>query len=335
MKVARGTTPIDIGSFVSSYELVDVIGAGGMGVVFDAESDGRHVAVKLLTTQRLADERALRRFRDEALVGCIVRHPNLAATLEHGDTDNGVPFLVMERVCGETLGTRIQRDGIPSLSRAVTLVQQILAGLGALHAAGIVHGDVKSDNVLVERLDDGRDHARLIDFGLAHVQFAVNEEVRRPGPDEELVSGTPEYMAPEVIRGQGSSMASDLYAVGVILYELITGSTPFAGGTPCEITRRHLEDDVVPPSLRCEGDLPAMLERIVLRALAKAPSERFASATAFAAALGVTMPLLRAAQPARNTQRISRDTPTLDWNREVEQRIALGTPRYARSRRAR
>lgn len=333
MKLGRGTTPIAIGELVGEYQLREVIGAGGMGVVFDAEAAGRHVAIKILTNQRLADDRALRRFRDEALVGEIVRHPNLTATLEHGDTRDGLPFLVMERVCGETLGTQIQRDGIPSMRRAIVLVQQILAGLEALHAAGIVHGDVKSDNILVERLDDGSDHARLIDFGLAHVQFAPTDDVRRPGPDEELVSGTPEYMAPEVILGHGSSMASDLYAVGIILYELITGSTPFAGGSAGEIVRRHLEDEVVPPSLRCEAEMPAMLERIMLRALVKDPAGRFATASAFAAALALTMPLLRDETSTRITQRLSRDTPTLNWGREIQQRICRGTPRHAKSKR--
>lgn len=330
MSFGKGTRPIEVGSFVGSYELLDVIGTGGMGVVFDAESDGRHVAVKLLSEQRLADERAVRRFRDEAIVGRIVRHPNLTATYEDGSTVDGVPFLVMERVCGETLGVRIQRDGCPSLPRAITLVQQILAGLGAMHAVGIVHGDVKSDNVLVERLDDGTDHARLIDFGLAHVQFSPTDDVRRPGPDEELVSGTPEYMAPEVIRGEGSSMASDLYAVGIILYELLTGSTPFAGGVPSEIVRRHLVDDVVPPSLRCEVEVPSMLDRIALRAIAKDPAERFPNAEAFLSALSVVLPLLPNSRGGRTTQRMSRDSPTLNWSREVERRIARGTPRRAK-----
>ena len=327
MKLARGTRPIEIGSFVGSYELLDVIGVGGMGVVFDAECDGRHVAVKLLSEQRLSDERALRRFHDEALVGRIINHPNVTATLEEGSTVDGVPFLVMERVCGETLGVRIQREGCPTLPRAVTLIQQILAGLGAMHAVGIVHGDVKSDNVLVERLDDGSDRARLIDFGLAHVQFSPTDDIRRPGPDEELVSGTPEYMAPEVIQGKGSSMSSDLYAVGVILYELLTGSTPFGGGSPAEIVRRHLDDEVVPPSLRAEVEMPSMLDRIVLRAIAKDPAKRFPDADSFAAALAVVMPLLQDTRGGRTTQRMSRDTPTLNWSREIERRVARGTPR--------
>lgn len=332
MKVAQGTMPIHVGSLLGPYEVRSVIGAGGMGVVYEAQTAGGPVALKVLHPQRCEDERALRRFHDEVVAGLIVSHENLAATIDHGEVD-GVPYLVMERVCGEPLGTRLQRDGAPSLRRGVEIARQILAGLGALHAAGIVHGDVKSDNVLLESLEDGDVRARLIDLGLAHVQFSPDDDVRRPGPDEEVVSGTPEYMAPEVIRGEGASTASDLYGVGVILYELITGATPFAGGAPSEITRRHLEDEVVPPSLRCEDDVPALLERIVLRALAKEPAQRFPSAAAFSAALAVVLPIVSDVPTQRVTMRLSRETPTLDWNREVRWRAARGTPHYGKPRR--
>ncbi len=332
VKLARGTMPIEIGTLVGPYEVRSLIGAGGMGVVYEACPAGGQttVALKVLHPQRLEDQRAIRRLRDEAHAGRIVNHANLAATLDSGDTVDGFPFLVMERVCGEPLGIRIQRDGAVSLRRAVSIVQQLLAGLGALHSAGVVHGDVKSDNVLVERQSDGSDVARLIDFGLAHVEFD-DHDVRRPEPDEELVSGTPEYMAPEVIRGEGSTASSDLYAVGVILYELITGSTPFAGGSPSEIVQRHLADAVVPPSLRCDHDVPAILERVVLRALEKDPARRFPSAAAFGAALAVTLPLLDDVVGRRITQQFSREAPTLDWKPELRARVGRGTPRHRKA----
>jgi serine/threonine-protein kinase len=330
MSLARGTMPITLGMLVGPYEIREVIGAGGMGVVFEAQLPvGKRVALKLLHPQRVDDERAIRRFHDEAMAGLIVQHENLVSTLDHGETADGLPFLVMERLCGEPLGRRIQRDAVPSPKRAVDIVRQILAGLGALHAAGIVHGDIKSDNVMVETASDGNLVVRLIDLGLAHVQFGARDEVRRPAKDEELVSGTPEYMAPEVIRGEGSSTASDLYATGVILYELLTGATPFAGGSPQEIVRRHLEDEVVPPSLRCD-EVPPILERIVMRALEKDPAKRFPSADAFASALAVTLPLLSDALGQRITMEFSAERPTMDWSADVRKRIARGTPRYAK-----
>jgi len=304
---------LTIGTRLGPYELRSQIGAGGMGVVYEAQPPvGDRVAVKLLQGQRLHDERAVRRFHDEGTAGSIVVHPNVVSTLAQGETEDGVPFLVMKRVCGEPLGIRIQRDGPPSLRRGIELVQQILAGVDAMHAAGIVHGDLKSDNVLIERRADGTDVPMVIDFGLAHVQFCA-EDVRRPQPGEELVSGTPDYMAPEVIRGEGSSRASDLYAVGVILYETITGSTPFQGGTPGEIVRRHLFDPVVPPSLRRTA-VPAVLERIVMRALEKQPALRFESAAAFAAALALASPSLENEPSDVPIGKISREAPTLDWN---------------------
>jgi eukaryotic-like serine/threonine-protein kinase len=308
---ARGTGPIAIGELVDGYRIRGQIGVGGMGIVYEASNDAEEpVALKVLLAERLDDERAIRRFRDEAIAGRIVSHENLAATLDHGETPNGVPYLVMERLCGEPLGTRIHRDGALSLRRAVMIARQILAGLDALHAAGVVHGDIKSDNVLVERMPDGDDRARVIDFGLSHVEL-VPGDVRRPDPEDELVSGTPEYMAPEVVRGCGSSTASDLYAVGVILYEMLTGTTPFAGGSPGEIIRRHLYDCVVPPSLR-RPEVPALLERIVLRAVEKDPSRRYPNARAFLSALAIALPVLDDT-PGRTTGEFSRETPTLAW----------------------
>jgi serine/threonine-protein kinase len=236
----------------------------------------------------------------------IIRHPNVVSTIDHGETAEGVPFLVMERACGEPLGAWIHRDGAFSLRRGVGVARQILSGLAALHAAGIVHGDVKSDNVLVDRRD-GIDHARLIDFGLARVQFAASGSPKNEIGD--LVSGTPGYMAPEVIRGEGSSTASDLYGVGVILYELITGNTPFSGGTPHAVLRQHLSDQVIPPSLR-RVDIPPILERIVMRALDKNPPCRFASAASFGSALDVTLPVVDDRPPRRLARGSSVSAPT-------------------------
>lgn len=288
---------------------------------------GERVALKLLHPRFVRDPRVLSRFDDEAIVGRIVRHPNLASTIGHGLTEDGVPFLVMKHVQGDPLGRLIQRAGVSSLRRGVRIVQQVLAALDAMHRAGIVHGDVKSDNVLVAP-DGDRDLVTLIDFGLAHIQFSREDRALRHDPD--LVSGTPEYMSPEVIRGEGSIAASDLYSTGIILYELIAGTTPFVGGSPRDVLRRHLEDEVVPPSLRRDAPVPALLERIVLRALAKPPERRFGSASAFTSALGVALPLLDDAM-SEPVARFSRDAPTREWTRagapaRTQRRVARGTP---------
>ncbi|HEU0035820.1 MAG TPA: serine/threonine-protein kinase [Kofleriaceae bacterium] len=326
---------------MAELRLCRVIGAGGMGIVYEAEApDGQLVALKLLQPQRANDDYALRRFRDEALAGLVVSHPNVVSVLRHGATDDGIPFLVMPRVQGEPLGGRLHREGPPSLRRGVLIVRQILAGLDAMHAAGVVHGDVKSDNVLVDTDDDDArtERATLIDFGLAHAQFAPGDVMRRD-PEEELVSGTPDYMAPEVALGFGSSTSSDLYAVGVILYELLTGTTPFGGGDPSDIIRRQISDEVVPPSLRAGSAVPPILDRIVMRALAKDPAERFPSATAFSSALHVCLPLLDDVVPPRGG--FSQVAPTIEWTRSantlrgVPRRFPAATPSYRRRTKSR
>lgn len=313
----RDLVPDETGRRIGTYELRARIGVGGVGVVYEAIDDlGQFVAIKLLLPRQLGDPDAVRRFRDEAIAGRIIRHPNVTATIEHGVSKNA-PFLVMQLVRGQPLGQRIRREGGPSLRRAVTITRQILAGLGALHAVGIVHGDVKSDNVLV---DASYDEVKLIDFGLARVQFGKLASTRQV---EDEVAGTPAYMAPEVIRGRGASTASDLYSVGIILYELITGSTPFGGGTRREIVRRQLSDRVIPPSLR-RTEVPPILERIVLRALDKHPLRRFASAASFSSALEIALPVLDDRTP-RRSPRSATAAPTQSFNGTSSAR-SLPTP---------
>ena len=267
------------------YVLGDLLGAGAMGVVFQGVQLelARPVAIKFLRRE-LADIAHLAdRFRIEAIAAARLTHPNIVHVIDFGESSDGRPFLVMELVIGPTLGELIRGHGPLSAARAVRLVRELLDGLGDAHAAGVVHADVKSDNILVEQRPDGLDHAKLSDFGLARIRGAAEVIELLAG---DVLSGTPEYMAPEIIRGDPPSPASDLYAVGVILYEALTGATPFGGGTASEVMVRHLEDALVPPSLRAPRcPIPRELEQVVARALAKSPAERFRDADAFAEAL--------------------------------------------------
>jgi serine/threonine-protein kinase len=306
--------PLGPGTVVGPCVLDEPIGVGGMGIVYGARLGGAEVAIKLLHREWLGDHFVVERFRDEATAGLAVQHPNVAMALERGETADGTPYLVMERVRGEPLGLWLERDGALSPRRAAAIVGQILDGLGAIHRAGVVHGDVKADNILIEARGDGTDSVKLIDFGLAEVDLGGE-----PAPlEDELVAGTPDYMAPEVIRGRRPRPASDLYAAGVLLYELVTGVTPFGGAeSPSEVLRRHLEEEAVPPSLRAAGwPIPAALDRIVLRALAKEPRSRFAGAAAFAAELAAVAAALdggeRSGEAAPARRRAAAGTPGYD-----------------------
>ncbi len=248
--------------------------------------------------------------------------PNVASVFERGETAEGLPYLVMEHVHGLPLSVHRRR----SLRSCVLIVRQVLEGLALMHASGIVYGDVKSDNVLVERMARGLDVAKLIDLGLASV--AIDGDCEPSG--EVTMFGTPEYMAPELFRGHRATPSSDLYAVGCVLYEVITGTTPFAGRTMSHVTARHLDDAVVPPSLRCPDlAIPPILDRIVMRALEKDPLDRFDSARGFASALAIVIPCLDDA--SRRPLRFSATAVTLDWKPgapfEQLRRGARGTPR--------
>jgi len=349
---ARGLAPgMSLGD--GKYVLGDRIGAGGMGAVYRAEQCAlaRTVAIKLLHDDLARDPRIARRFRAEALAAARLAHPNLVAVLDWGETADGRPFLVMEYVRGRTL-SQLLRDHVElPLPVAIELVGQILAALGEAHAAGVVHADVKSDNVLVEESRDGALRVKLVDFGLARLGRRVDDpgdepdgatddgrgddgRDLEPGGDagtEQLISGTPEYMAPEVIRGDAPTPAADLYAVGVILYEMLTGATPFGGGSAAEILIRHLEAPLTPPSRRCpERAIPPEIERVVQRALARAAADRFPDAAAFAAALAVAGDGLPAVRLMGTPVAASTDVTTLVLPRPRAAVEAAGGRRLAR-----
>ena len=209
---------------------------------------------------------------------------------------------------------------------AQTTCSAILARLQALHDAGFVHGDVKASNVKVAERD-GLDSVKLIDLGLAR---ALDD----PEHDAECVtSGTPEYMAPEVIRGEGALPAADIYATGVILYELLTGTTPFEGGTSYDIMIRHLDDEVVPPSIRCPNrSIPPAFERAVMIALEKDPTARRTTAAAFATAIVAATPMIEPPVSCGGESLVFSSTmPTADWHLPATSLPMSSRARYSAS----
>jgi serine/threonine protein kinase len=289
------------------YVLRERIGQGGMGSVFLADQPEleRTVAVKILRT----DVEACRDaglVHGEAVAASRIRSPHCVAVIDYGVLTDGTPYLVMEYVPGRSL-ERIIREERISTARVVHLFEQVLGALGAAHDSGIVHGDVKSDNFMVERLA-GHEHVTLIDFGLARVAASARDGLQEGAP----IVGTPDYMAPEVCCGEPPTRASDLYGAGVILYELLTATTPFGGGTAAEIAARHVYEIVEAPSLRRpDRAISAAFDELVLRALDKCPAARFTDAATFARELRAAARRARRKPRARGSSQ-ARTRPDID-----------------------
>jgi tRNA A-37 threonylcarbamoyl transferase component Bud32 len=279
------------------YFLESVLGRGGMGDVYRATdlAHERAVVVKLLRRTAATDETAVKRFHREARAASHLSHPSSVALLDSGETEAGMLYMVMELVPGVTLARLLSERGALSERRAVGIGAQILAALAEAHGLGIIHRDLKPANVMID-VQEGEDRVKVLDFGIALFGDA--------GPDARVtqqgqVFGTPAYMSPEQIRGERLDARSDLYSLGVVLYELLTGKLPFDAATSMELAARHLTD--VPPAMaerRPGSTISPELEALVLSAMAKDRAERPPSAEAFHSAL-LACPLVPAAsEPA-------------------------------------
>ena len=281
--------PLPAGTRLGPYEILAPLGAGGMGEVYRARDTrlDRDVAVKVLPENLAADASALARFEREAKAVAALSHPNILALHDFGQS-GGVSYAVMELLEGETLRDRLSAAPLPP-RKAIEYAQQILLGLAAAHDRGIVHRDLKPDNLFVTRAG----LVKILDFGLAgpvRPPSSEKEETHvptRPAPTEPgTVLGTAAYMSPEQVRGKAVDQRSDLFSLGLILYEMVAGRRAFQEGTPVETMMAILRDD--PPPLSSLGRaLPAGLEEIVDHCLEKSPHERFQSARDLAFALRV------------------------------------------------
>ncbi len=258
-----------IGRTIGQYKITDKLGEGGMGSVYKAV-DGmvnRPVAIKLLHQYTSREAPVIERFRSEASLLAKLHHPNIA-TLFTFFCEDGEFFMVMEFVGGVTLSSLVRDRGPVAPAEAVRLIIQVLNGLEHAHQFGVFHRDIKPANILVTESGE----VKITDFGIARA-FGTERLTR----DARLV-GTIEYLAPERIMGQEGDERSDLYAVGVLLYELLTNRVPFEHNTDFELMRAHLEQ--LPPPLHLSSSgVPEALDRVVMRALAKQPEDRFATAS--------------------------------------------------------
>jgi eukaryotic-like serine/threonine-protein kinase len=260
-----------LGSTIDArYQVVELLGEGGTGRVYKVRHTalGRLFAMKLLRRDLARDEELAARFIQEAKATASVRHPNVVQITDFGTLPDGVPYLVTELLVGRTLREVIKEGGPIALARAAHIVKQIAGALGAAHAVGIVHRDLKPDNVFLVDAED----VRIVDFGAAKVVGA--SRMTRDG----IVFGTPHYMSPEQASGQPVDHRADIYSLGVIIYEMLTGRVPFEADTYTGVLTQHMFVNPVPPSQVIAGarELGA-LEEIALVCLAKKPEQRYPS----------------------------------------------------------
>jgi serine/threonine-protein kinase len=290
----RAEDPLIGRTLPGGYRVTHMVGVGGMGRVYCAEQValGRTVAVKVVHPHLADDDVAAARFLNEARAASRLSHPNCVAIFDFGRTEEGQPYIVMEYVRGRDLGRIADTEGPLSLRRIVDVLRQTLAALEEAHALSIVHRDLKPDNIVLEPLRSGLDFVKVVDFGLAKMLggeppvSGAGGALTRPG----LVCGTPEYMSPEQGRGDPLDGRSDLYALGVVLFELLAGRVPFAAENPTKTLLLHLEEPAPDPrNVAPERSIPAPFAELTRQALAKSPAARFQSAAAFSEALVHTL----------------------------------------------
>lgn len=268
------------------YVMLELVGVGGMGRVYRAEQKvlSRTVAIKIIHPHLLGDDSASARFITEARAASRLNHPNSVGVIDFGRTGNQL-YLVMEFLRGRDLARVTYEEGLLAFPRIVDVMVQVLAALAEAHHLDIIHRDLKPENIVLEPMRSGGDFVKVVDFGLAKMREA-NTNITSPG----LVCGTPDYMAPEQGRGDPIDCRSDLYACGVILFQLITGRLPFEAESPTQVVLMHLSQPPPhPSSVAPDREAPAALVAITLKALSKNPDDRFQSADEFAAALREVM----------------------------------------------
>ena len=260
------------GDSVGDYTIDSQLGEGGMGRVYKAVgTDGQPVAVKIVKEEMAGDEVFLKRFRREAEIAQRIQHPNVVAVVATGDYE-GLPWAAQRFISGGSLEERLDRWGALDLHQVIAIFKQVAAGLDVLHENGLIHRDLKPGNILI----DERGVPYIADFGLAKDHQHEGTVLTRPGQ----ALGSMDYMAPEQIRGEEVTAATDVYALACMLYELLTGQPPFADQVGMRIMWAHLQDAPPHPSDQ-KPDLPRPVGDALLKGLEKDPAERPQSASEF------------------------------------------------------
>jgi serine/threonine protein kinase len=284
------------GAQLGVYRIEGLLGAGGMGQVYRASDKrlGREVAIKVLRPEGAFDSRRQRRLEHEARAAAALNHPNIVAVYDVGESD-GISFIVSELVAGESLAALLKRGPLAP-SHAIGIAVQIAEGLVAAHAAGIVHRDLKPGNIMIGPTEEGEiGRVKILDFGVAeHLVRGEGDATRTSITEAGAIVGTIAYMSPEQARGVQVDARSDLWSLGVVLYQMLTGKLPFAGDAPLDVLAAIIQRE---PAAFPGRDVPSRLQLVVFKALAKDREQRYGSARDFLTDLrGVDQP---AAGPSR------------------------------------
>ncbi|HEY3819132.1 MAG TPA: protein kinase [Polyangiaceae bacterium] len=279
-------------SLPGGYLILELVGIGGMGRVYRAEQTnlGRTVAVKIIHPHLVGEENAAARFITEARAASRLNHPHSVGIIDFGKSPDGLLYLVMEFLRGRDLARVIYEDGPLPFRRIVDVLRQTLEALAEAHNATIIHRDLKPENIILEPVRSGGDFVKVVDFGLAKIRADTSQpSITSPG----IVCGTPEYMSPEQARGDVLDARSDLYAVGVILYQLLTGRLPFEAESPTQVVLAHLTQPPRDPrEVAPERQIPQALVDVTLRILSKDPNERYNDSDELAAALTAALAIV-------------------------------------------
>lgn len=278
---APTSTDPRIGSTLADrYRIVAPLGEGGMGMVYRGvhEALRRPVAIKFLQQKIHGNREMVARFEREAVTAANLRHPNIADAIDYGSLPDGTLYLVMEFVEGMPLRNLITPGKGMSVDRVVRILEQMASALDLAHSMGIVHRDLKPENILVFDRGPERDVVKIIDFGIARINSATFGSTPAPLTQAGAIFGTPQYMAPEQVMGQPVDARADQYALGIIAFEMLTGTQPFTGDSFAELVMKHVGAPA-PLSSERAGNVPPAMDAAISRMMAKMPDERFSSVT--------------------------------------------------------
>ncbi len=318
----EGKDPL-IGKLISGkFEVVELIGQGAMGKVYRAiqKPIEREVAIKLLHPHLMEDKRVTKRFMREAQAASRFNHPNSIQIFDFGQTEDGSLYIAMEYITGTDLAEVIAKEAPLDPQRVVHIATQALSALQIAHLNKIIHRDLKPENIMLEELPDNKEFVKVCDFGIAKIQQPVHGNRESALTVFGMICGTPYYMSPEQARGEELDGRTDLYSMGVILYEMLTGEIPFHGATPVEVIAKHLTEKPKPlREVRPDLNIPPKLEQVVMKALEKDRNRRFSSAQEMADALKQAIAEESLAKDLQSLVREVEDSPPIVVGKPIEE----------------